>query len=149
MRNKCLIALLSFCCVTAYAQTDSIAETIVEPDANKAIHYNRGLEFYSRDKYPEAILSFDSCLLLDSSFIDARFMKAITLEKAGNLTEALNEFKRIKNKNPRYDDIDKRIGNYYLTIYLSKNWYYMITMLFIVVLIMAIVVKTVAYKKVQ
>lgn len=131
------------------AQSDSITISLpVQEDTfSKAACYNRGLNFYQAKEFLQAILCFDSCLTVDSFFTDARFAKAISLEKQGDLKSAVTEFERIQAESPDYDEVDKRLSNYYLTKYLSKNWYYMLAMLLLVVLIMAAVVKSTTYKR--
>lgn len=134
---------------TAIASLSDSISAIRNDTLYKAACYNRGLNLYKAEKFPEAVLCFDTCLTFDSSFTDARFIRALSLEKKGDLKEAMMEFERIKKKSPDYDQLDKRIKNYQLTVYLSKNWYYMLAMLFVVILLMAVVVKAIAYKRVH
>ena len=131
------------------AQSDSIIPSFsVHQDTfSKAECYNRGLNFYQAKEYLQAVLRFDSCLSVDSSFTDARFVKALSLEKQGDLEVAITEFERIQAESPGYDEVDKRLGNYYLTEYLSKNWYYMLAMLFVVILFMVVVARFIPHKK--
>ena len=131
------------------AQSDSITTTLTiqEDTFSKADSYNRGLNFYQANEFLQAVLCFDSCLEVDSSFTDARFVKALSLEKQNDLEGAVAEFKRIIAESPGYDEVDKRLRNYYLTKYLSKNWYYMLAMLLVVIILMVVVAKFIPHKK--
>ena len=131
------------------AQGDSTSSTsfIQQDTFTKAECYNRGLTFYEAQGFLQAALCFDSCLTFDSTFTDARFMKALSLEKQGDLKEAMAQYQRIKAESPGYDEVDKRLKTYYLTKYLSKNWYYMLAMLFMVILFMVIVARFIPHKK--
>ena len=143
-----IVACLFFS-IPLEAQGDSILSSLTfEQDTlTRAKCYNQGLNLYEAKEYLQAVLCFDSCLTLDSSFTDARFIRALSLEKKGDLKEAMMEFERIKAESPGYDEIDKRLKTYYLTMYLSKNWYYMLAMLFVVILLMVIVARFVPHKK--
>ena len=109
--------------------------------------YNRGLKFYQSGNFSQAVLCIDSCLSLDSTFTGARFIKALALEKEGNLIGAISEYEKIKEKMPENAEVDKLLKKYYFTTYLSKNWYYMLAMLLILIILMAIVVRSLSYKK--
>ncbi|MES2619922.1 MAG: hypothetical protein V4615_03645 [Bacteroidota bacterium] len=109
--------------------------------------YNRGLNFYQAEEFLQAGLCLDSCLMLDSSFVEARYLKALSLEKQGDLKGAMAEFERIKAERPGFEDIDKRLNTYYITTYLSKKWYYMLAMLFVVILFMVVVARFVPHRK--
>ena len=154
MRNLFFVFLIFFLPSIICAEILQHVPRQTAPDSSsksngKESYYNQGLNRYQSGKFSEAIFYFDTCLIIDSSFKEARFLKALSLEKKGDLIEAITEFEIIKRDDPLYDDIDKRIKNYHLTVYLSKNWYYMLAMLFLVILFMAVVVKTIAYKKLQ
>jgi tetratricopeptide (TPR) repeat protein len=129
------------------AQFDSTLAISISPSPTKEELYNRGLVFYKSEQFTQALPVLDSCLALDSSFADARLIKALVLEKTENLDEALSELQRIKSEQPGYPGIDKRIQSHYLTVYLSKYWYYMLAILLITVLIITLVGKSVSYKK--
>ncbi len=106
-------------------------------------YFNRGLAYYHAAKYPEAIADFEECLRLDNSFQDAQYMKAVTLEKKGDLEKAVAEFEKLGT----YKEADKRIKNYRFSVYLSENWYYMIAILLLVIILLAVVTKTLSYRK--
>jgi tetratricopeptide (TPR) repeat protein len=142
-----LISALLLFSILMEAQSDSIPSIPIPTAPGKEELYNRGLVSYKAGQYSEALLSLDSALFLDSTLTDARYVKALSLEKSGNLKKALREFQEIDKRNPGYGDIDKRIRSYYLTVYLSKNWYYMIALLLITVLIITLVGKSVSYRK--
>lgn len=131
------------------AQSDSITffNPVQQDTFSKARCYNKGLTFYEAKDFLQAVLCFDSCLAFDSSFIKARYLKALSLEKQGELKGAMKEFERIKAESPGYDEVDKRLKTYYLTTYLSKKWYYMLAMLFVVILFMVVVARFVPHRK--
>jgi tetratricopeptide (TPR) repeat protein len=142
-----LLSALLLSSILLKAQTDSIPSAPILQSPTKEEFYNRGLVLYKAQQFADAILTSDSCLALDSSYTDARYIKAISFEKAGDFQKALNEFERIKKEKPDYPNLDKRIKGYYFTVYLSKYWYYMLTMLLLTVLIITLVVKTVSFRK--
>jgi tetratricopeptide (TPR) repeat protein len=142
-----LIFNLLFSSILLEAQSDSIPSIPIAVEPGKEELYNRGLVYYKAQDYSEAILSLDSSLALDPEFIDARYVKALSLEKAGEFEKALAELEEINKTSPGFGDVDKRIRSYYLTVYLSKYWYYMIALLLITVLIMTLVGKTISYRK--
>ena len=88
MRTISLIIIL-FSSSVSEAQTDSIpSDTIPQTVISKEDLYNRGLVYYKAAQYPEAILSLDSCLDIDSFFTNALYLKAVSLEKSGYLKES-------------------------------------------------------------
>ena len=105
----------------------SISDNTAEPKLEYI--FNRGLEHYSSKDFLQAVACFDSCLSIADTFTQARFLRALSLEKEGKLDSAFIEYKKIKETNPGYQDIDKRLRNYYITKYLSTKWYYMLAML--------------------
>lgn len=131
------------------AQSDSITffNPVQQDTFAKARCYNKGLNFYQAEDFLQAVLCLDSCLTFDSIFIEARYLKALSLEKQGDLKGAMKEFERIKAESPGFDDVDKRLKTYYLTTYLSKKWYYMLAMLFVVIVFMVVVARFVPHRK--
>lgn len=113
-----------------------------------ALYYNRGLCFYHAGKLGDAMSDFDNCLSADSLYAPARFMRAITLEKQGNKQAALAEFERLGNISPGYDNVIKRIKIYGIAVYVSRNWYYMLAMAFLLIVLMATVATLKASRKV-
>lgn len=108
----------------------------------KESYFNRGLAYYHSSRFPEAIADFDECLKMDTDFKDAQYMKAITLEKSGALNAAISEFEKLGD----YKEANKRIKNYRFSVYISENWYYMIAILFLVIILLAVVAKMLSYK---
>ncbi len=109
---------------------------------NKEAYYNAGLCLYHLHKYELATQDFDACLRLDSGFNDAHYMKGLALQNTGNLKPALTEFEKTENKN-----FKQRIKWYQLSVLISKNWYYMVAIMFIIIVLFAIVSKSMAYKR--
>lgn len=119
------------------------SEIIARHPSKKEGYFNRGLAFYHSARFQEAISDFDECMLMDSSFLDAQYMKAITLEKSGDLEKAISEFEKLGT----YKEADKRIKNYRFSVYLSENWYYMIAILLLVIIFLAVAARTFSYKE--
>jgi tetratricopeptide (TPR) repeat protein len=131
---------------------DSVASELPDSSSikiseSKESYYNRGLNFYNAKSFLQARLCFDTCLILDSTFTQARYIRALSLEKSGDLESAILESEKINLKSPDYADIDRRLKNYYLTKYLSKKWYYMLAMLLVVVFFMVIAARFIPHRK--
>jgi len=116
------------------------------PDKREG-YYNRGLALYNIKKYPDAISDFEQCLKIDSGFTEAQFMASKTLEKKGELKGAITELERIKAKNNDYDQVEKRIKNYQLSVYISENWYYMLAMMLLFIVLVAVAAKAFSSKR--
>jgi tetratricopeptide (TPR) repeat protein len=139
-----ILLLISY---LAEAQSDSTLSIPSDPILTKEEVYNRGLVYYKAEQFSQAILTLDSCLEMDSTFTEARFLKALSLEKSEDFTNAFKEFERINKESPGYHNVDKRLKSYYFTVYLSKYWYYMLAILFVTVLIITLIGKSVSYRK--
>ena len=63
---------------------------IHEYPQSKEGYYNHGLTMYHSGKFAEAIADFNHSLSLDSQFIEAQFMEAISLERKGDLKTAIS-----------------------------------------------------------
>lgn len=132
-----------------YDSALQVYETLVEqyPDT-LTLHYNRGLCFYHIGKLNNALNDFNYCIEADSFYAPARFMKATVLEQKGEKEAALAELKRLKKINPGYDNVAKRIKIYEIAVYVSRNWYYMLAMAFLLIVLMATVATLKASRKV-
>lgn len=113
----------------------------------KECYFNRGLCLYKQEKFSEAILDFDECLTLDSTFLTAEFLKGISLEKSGSLKEAMAAFTLVSTKDATIFDAAKRIKNYELAVFISKNWNLMIAMAVILILLVALATNVLSSKK--
>ena len=113
----------------------------------KESYFNRGLCLYYTEKFNEAILDFNECLLLDSVFDEAQFLKGLSLQKTGELKAAMYEYQNIHERNTAYGLLDKRIKNYRFAVYLSTRWYYMIVMAVLLLLLITLVVNLSSSKK--
>ena len=110
-------------------------------------YYNRGLALYNTGRYAEAVADFDKCLVLDSGFVEAQFMASKALEKKGKLKGAITELERLRAKNNDYDQVEKRIKNYRLSVYISENWYYMLAMMLLFIVLVAVAAKAFSSKR--
>ena len=112
------------------------------------LRYNRGLCYYSLKRWDEAIEDFDRCLEQDSLSKDARYLKARALDQKGNLVAAQQELETLYAIDKTYDDLNQRIQILRLTVYLSRNWYYMIAMAVLVIIFLATVITYKASKRI-
>ena len=117
-------------------------QILIEYPNKKEAYYNRGLCLYHLHKYVQATQDFDACLRLDSGFNDAHYMKALALQRNGNIKPALTEFEKTENKN-----FEQRIKWYQLSVLISKNWYYMVAIMFVIIVLFAVAAKSLDYKK--
>ena len=113
----------------------------------KECYFNRGLCLYKAEKFSEAIFDFDESISMDSALADAQLMKGFSLEKRGDLKEAMAVYKNFPESNTNHTLLNRRIKNYQLAVIVSSKWYYMIAMMLVVILLMAVVVKTSSYRK--
>lgn len=113
----------------------------------KEYYFNRGLCFYKMQKAQQATADFDYCLLLDSAFANARVMKGLLKEDAGDMAGALREYEHVRGTDTINHLLNRRIKNYQLSVWISNNWYYMIALMLVVILLMAVVAKSISYKK--
>ena len=113
----------------------------------KECYFNRGLCLYKTEKFSEAILDFDECLSQDTAFLIAEFLKGISLQKSGSLKEAMSEFTLLSMKDATIFNVAKRINNYQLAVFISKNWNLMIAMAVILILLVALATNVLSSKK--
>lgn len=116
------------------------------PD-RKEYYFNRGLCLYKTGKFEQAIADFNQSLLLDTGFAQAKLMRALALEKQGNIKAAITAYKGIEEDDTINSLLNRRIKNYQLAVWLSNKWYYMVAIMLVVILLMAVVAKSVSYKK--
>ena len=120
----------------------SFSQLISEQPVKKEGYYNRGLSYFHLNKFTEAKGDFNSCLQTDSAFEDARFMKVLTLQAEGDWKGAFDEFKRMNTSYAGYNELKKRIQYHNLSVYISRNWYYMLAIMFLFILLIGVVVKS-------
>jgi len=132
----------------------SFNQIIEEYPEHKEGYYNRALCLYQSKKYDEAITGFEQCLKIDSCYTQARWMKAQALQQMGKGKSALTELKNAiilcEDNNVGVTDINhtgKRIRLYIFAVYISKNWYYMIALTFLFIVLMGVSIKMMAPKK--
>ena len=105
-------------------------------------YYNRGLCSYHLNKLLYAQRDFTISLQIDSVFDDARFIKIITLQKLGDWNGAYIEFKRMNTTYTGYKELKKRIQYHRLSVSISRNWYYMIAIMFLFIIVVAVAAKS-------
>lgn len=118
------------------------SEFIAANPERKEGYYNRGLCYYHLDKAAEAISDFNVCLRIDSVFDDARFMKALALQQRGDWENSCIEFKKLNTRYAGYNELRKRILYHRISVLISRNWYYMIAIMFMFILFVGIVAKS-------
>lgn len=105
-----------------------------------SLYFNRGLCYYKLNQPAKAVADFDYVLMHDSLHKEALYLKALSLEQSGKQPAALNTLEKLYELDKNYNDVAKRIKNYRLAVYLSRNWYYMIAMALLVIIFLATVV---------
>ncbi|MFN8300364.1 MAG: hypothetical protein U0T75_14785 [Chitinophagales bacterium] len=116
------------------------------PDKKEA-YFDRAICLYKTHRYSEAIQDFDLCLDMDSLMYDAKFLKSLSEQKAGNLHAAMAGFTWLQERTTNYPLLNKRINNYHLAVLIANRWYYMIAMAVIVLVLMVLVTGLVSGKK--
>lgn len=120
----------------------SFSQLVSEHPERKEGYYNRGLSFYHLNKFAEALQDFNACLQIDTVFEDARFMKVLVLQGQGGWNSAFDEFKRMNTNYTGYNELKKRIRYHNISVILSRNWYYMIAIMFMFVILVGVIVKS-------
>jgi tetratricopeptide (TPR) repeat protein len=115
---------------------------IAEGPNKKEGYYNRGLCYYKLNRFAQAQSDFTRCLQIDSVFEDAIFIKIITLQKQDDWTGASNEFKRLNTTYTGYKELKKRIQYHLISVSISRNWYYMIAIMFLFIILVAVAAKS-------
>lgn len=105
-----------------------------------SLYFNRGLCYYKLNQPAKAVADFDYILMHDSLHKEALYLKALSLEQSRKQPAALNTLEKLYELDKNYNDVAKRIKNYRLAVYLSRNWYYMIAMALLVIIFLATVV---------
>jgi tetratricopeptide (TPR) repeat protein len=110
-------------------------------------YFDRGLCFYKLGNDTLAISDLDNALKLDSAFSDARLLKILVLQHKGDYKSAYTEFSMLDTTYAGYIALKKRIQHYRLAVLISNNWYYMIAIMFMVIILFAVASKTMSYRK--
>ena len=79
---------------------------------------------------------------MDSSLTDAQLLKGFSLEKRGDLNEAMMLFGNIDLQNTMHSLLDRRIKNYQLAVMVSSKWYYMLMMALLLIIVVAVAAKS-------
>ena len=117
-------------------------QIVIQYPAKKEGYYNRGLCYYHLNRLAEAQKDFTTCLQIDSVFEDARFMKILTLQQQGDWEASDTELKKFNTNYAGYNELKKRIRYHNISVILSRNWYYMIAIMFMFVILVGIVAKS-------
>ncbi|MCW5907811.1 MAG: tetratricopeptide repeat protein [Chitinophagales bacterium] len=113
-----------------------------------SLYFNRGLCYYKLNQPAKAGADFNYVLAQDSLNKEALYLKALALEQNGEQEAAIKTFEKLFAIDENYNDVAKRIKNYRLAVYLSRNWYYMIAMALLVIIFLATVVTLKASRRV-
>ena len=84
---------------------------------------------------------------MDSVFDDSRYMKILTEQKQGDWDGAFIEFKKLNTSYTGYNGLKKHIRYHNISVILSRNWYYMIAIMFLFIILVGILAKSYAVKK--
>jgi tetratricopeptide (TPR) repeat protein len=114
---------------------------------SKEKYYDLGLCNYHLKNYNRAGRDFDTCLLIDSNFKEALWMQALTHEAQGNWKKAVTTYQLLNTRYGGYGDSKKRVFYYRLSVLISENWYYMLAIMFMIIIVVTVIAKTVTYKR--
>ena len=122
-------------------------QLVADSGVTKEALYNRGLAYYRLQKYTEAIQDFKGSMVLDTNFKEAEWMLALSLQEKGRWKEALTIYQMLNTKYSGYNGAKKRILYLRLSVFICDNWYYMVAIMFLVIIFVTVVAKTITYKK--
>jgi tetratricopeptide (TPR) repeat protein len=114
----------------------------------KENYFNRGLCFFKARKFSEALNDFNQSLRLDSSFHQAHYMKVLILQQTANWKEAEKELALFDTNSAEYKILQKNVFYHRIAVTLSRNWYYMVAIMFLFILIVGVAAKSLSYRKV-
>ena len=69
-------------------------------------------------------------------------MQVLSLQGLGHWDGAYIEFKRLNTNYTGYNELEKRIRYHNLSVILSRNWYYMIAIMFMFIILVGVVAKS-------
>lgn len=110
-------------------------------------YYNRGLCYFRLNNLADARRDFNTCLQMDSVFDDARFMKILILQKQSDWKSAFIEFNKLNTNYAGYKELKKHGQYHNLSVILSRNWYYMIAIMFLFIIFIGMAAKVYAVRK--
>ncbi|HWB61997.1 MAG TPA: tetratricopeptide repeat protein [Chitinophagales bacterium] len=116
------------------------------PNYKEAV-FNTGLCHYRLNQLQTALQDFNYCLHIDPAYDDARWMKGIVLERQNLLKEANTAFGGLDTKYHEYNHAQKRIRYNNFAVLISRNWYYMVAIMFFTIVLLTVVAKTITYKR--
>ncbi len=110
-------------------------------------YFNRGLCLYSTEKFSEAVFDFETAFDIDTLLTEALLMKAFALENQGKAKEAVAQYEFLSVNHATIFPLQQRIKNYYIAVYISSKWYYMVAILLVIVILITVTVRSFSYKK--
>jgi cytochrome c-type biogenesis protein CcmH/NrfG len=78
---------------------------------DSTIFFRLGLLRYNNSQYTEAVSAFEQAVLLDNSYLNARYFLGLSYEKAGRNGDALIQFKILDKVLPDNQDVKKAIDS--------------------------------------
>jgi hypothetical protein len=99
------------------------------------------------EQLAEADSDFEKCLQLDSSFSAARVMKGLILERHGHIQSAVREYVQLQAPQTSNYLLNNRIKHQQMAVWISNNWYYMVAIMIVLLVLMGIAAKSLSYKK--
>ena len=107
-----------FLIVGIYERRGEVAQAIEEEKRNKQIFFNDplipfrlGLIYYRDKDMSEAKKEFESALVLDNNYSNARYFLGLILDEEGSRQGAIEQFKKIAELNPDNEEVKKIITN--------------------------------------
>lgn len=107
----------------------------------KQIEYNIALTSYKAQRYTFAVHYCDKILESDSANTDALYVKALSLEKQGRLTEARQTMRKLITIAPAYDHVKSRMKKAGFALFVSNNWYYLLVIFIMLITLTILLLK--------
>jgi tetratricopeptide (TPR) repeat protein len=108
---------------------------------NDSLMVNLALCAYKCDSFGSALKYADSCLANNEYDKHALYIKGLSLEKLGKVKEAKAVLEKVRTIDRNYDHLDKKITLAGVAIFLAHNWYYLLTIFVMIIVLIVLVMK--------
>lgn len=98
---------------------------VQEFPGRKEGYFNRALCLYHIEKYSEAFFDFDESFRMDTALYSALALKALCLEKQGDLNEAMRLYRSLPVADFAYPFL-QRVKTYERATFIASKWYYVL-----------------------
>jgi len=89
----------------------------LSPEAEKAEHYKRGMAYFEKGQYQEAVIELKNVIQLDPKDADAHYQLALIHMKLGglsNMQNAFGELTKTVELDPSIQDAQLKLGDFFL-----------------------------------